>query len=76
MVTEVLMRQRCDQERLMTATEVARLLTISRRTVYRLVARGSLLAVRLGRVLRIKRSELDGLLANNLKKIREGNCGQ
>ena len=47
---------------LLTVPETARLLRISRNLAYELVARGELPAVRLGRVIRIPRSELDDWL--------------
>ena len=43
---------------LLTVPETARLLRIGRNTVYELVARGELPAVRLGRVIRIPRHRL------------------
>lgn len=43
---------------LLTVPETARLLRIGRNTVYELVARGELPAVRLGRVIRIPRRRL------------------
>ncbi len=51
-----------DDTLLLTVPETARLLRISRNLAYELVARGELPAVRLGRVIRIPRSELDDWL--------------
>ncbi len=51
-----------DAPMLLTVPETARLLRISRNLAYELVARGELPAVRLGRVIRIPRSELDDWL--------------
>ena len=51
-----------DGPMLLTVPETARLLRISRNLAYELVARGELPAVRLGRVIRIPRSELDDWL--------------
>lgn len=47
-----------DDTELLTVPETARLLRISRNLAYELVARGELPAVRLGRVIRIPRHEL------------------
>ena len=51
-----------DHPILLTVPETARLLRISRNLAYDLVARGELPAVRLGRVIRIPRGELDDWL--------------
>ena len=51
-----------DDTLLLTVPETAQLLRISRNLAYELVARGELPAVRLGRVIRIPRSELDDWL--------------
>jgi len=49
--------------------EVAHILDISRRSVYRLIARGELMAVRPGkRLLRIPRDELRDYLIEVIKK--------
>ena len=53
---------------LLTVPETARLLRISRNLAYELVARGELPAVRLGRVIRIPRSELDDWLERSVAK--------
>ena len=45
-------------EHLLTLTEVAQYLRISARTVSRLIASGTLPALRLGRVVRVRRSDL------------------
>ena len=57
-----------DGPMLLTVPETARLLRISRNLAYELVARGELPAVRLGRVIRIPRSELDDWLERSVAK--------
>jgi len=52
-----------DNSLLLTVTETARLLRISRNLAYELVARGELPSVRLGRVIRIPRFGLESWLA-------------
>ena len=52
-----------DSSLLLTVTETARLLRISRNLAYELVARGELPAVRLGRVIRVPRFALESWLA-------------
>ncbi len=48
-----------DDQLLLTVSETAKLLRISRNLAYELVARGELPAVRLGRVIRVPRDALD-----------------
>ncbi len=57
-----------DSPMLLTVPETARLLRISRNLAYELVARGELPAVRLGRVIRIPRRELDDWLEKSAAK--------
>lgn len=47
---------------LMTIEEAARLLGVSHLTVYRLIKRGRLRALRVGRDFRIRRSDMDRYL--------------
>ncbi|MDP2674253.1 MAG: helix-turn-helix domain-containing protein [Dehalococcoidia bacterium] len=52
-----------DSSLLLTVSEAARLLRISRNLAYELVARGELPAVRLGRVIRVPRHGLEQWIA-------------
>jgi len=49
-------------DRLLTAREVAGTLRVSTMTVYRLIRRGELPAVRVGRNYRVRASDLEGYL--------------
>ena len=51
------------EERLLTVAEVADVLRVSTMTVYRLIQRGELAALRVGRSYRIRASALDDYLA-------------
>lgn len=53
-------------ERLLTAQEVADLLRVSTMTVYRLIRRGDLPAVKVGRSYRVIQSELDRYLRSRV----------
>jgi len=53
---------RDDLPLLLRVGEAAKLLSLSRSTVYQLVAKGEIAVVRLGRATRIPRRELDRLL--------------
>jgi excisionase family DNA binding protein len=53
-------------ERLLTADEVADLLRVSTMTVYRLIRRGELPAVRVGRNYRVRSGDLDTYLAGQV----------
>lgn len=53
-------------DRLLTAVEVSDLLRVSTMTVYRLIRRGELPAVRVGRNYRVRASELDAYLAGQV----------
>ncbi|MCH7870466.1 MAG: helix-turn-helix domain-containing protein [Planctomycetes bacterium] len=53
-----------DRERLLTVREVAERLRVSVRTVWTLIARGSLRPTRIGRCVRIQPAELERLLAD------------
>ena len=46
-------------------------LDLCEETVYRLIARGELAAVRVGRRLRLPRSQLDSLLVGNGRRVDE-----
>ena len=52
-----------DSSLLLTVSEAARVLRISRNLAYELVARGELPAVRLGRVIRVPRHGLEQWIA-------------
>ena len=53
-------------DRLLSAVEVSDLLRVSTMTVYRLIRRGELPAVRVGRNYRVRASELDAYLAGQV----------
>lgn len=50
-------------DRLLTVREVADAMRVSHMTVYRLIRSGQLRAVRVGRVFRIRESEIDRYLS-------------
>ena len=50
----------------------AELLDLSRETVYRLVARGELKAVRVGSAIRLPRTQLDSLLSGGSEDEADG----
>lgn len=52
-----------EQQLMLTVTEVARLLRISRGTAYEAVRTGQLPSIRFGRVIRVPRHALECLLA-------------
>ncbi len=54
-----------DVARLLTASEVARMMRVSRMTVYRLIRGGSLRAVRVGRNYRVHEEDLTNYLASS-----------
>jgi excisionase family DNA binding protein len=54
------------QERLLTVKEVAGMLAIGRTTVYELIARGEIPAVKIGRARRIPSSAIDRFIADRL----------
>lgn len=51
---------------LLTAAEVAEQLRVSTMTIYRLIRRGELPAVRVGRNYRVRASDLDSYLASQV----------
>ena len=53
-------------DRLLTASEVADQLRVSTMTIYRLIRRGELPAVRVGRNYRVRASELERYLAGQI----------
>jgi excisionase family DNA binding protein len=53
-------------QRLLTAGEVAEQLRVSTMTVYRLIRRGELPAVRVGRNYRVRVEDLDGYLSEQV----------
>ena len=54
------------EERLLTASEVADQLRVSTMTIYRLIRRGELPAVRVGRNYRVRSSALESYLAGQV----------
>jgi len=58
--------------RLMTTAEAANVLRCSRRTVRRLVERGDLRALKVGRVLRIDERDLGQLISKNSTAAKTG----
>jgi excisionase family DNA binding protein len=48
-----------------TATEIAKLLKISKALAYRLIAQGELPAIRFGRTVRVRQEDLDSFILNN-----------
>jgi excisionase family DNA binding protein len=48
--------------RLLTVAEVANVMRVSRMTVYRLIRRGQLKAIRVGRNYRVREDDLNGYL--------------
>lgn len=55
-------------QRLLTTTEAARRLNVSRTTVYRLIHRGDVLAVKVGGQIRIDRDELNSYIYGTEEK--------
>jgi len=51
--------------------QMAMTLDLCQETVYRLIARGELEAVRIGRRLRLPRNQLDSLLVGNGERVEE-----
>jgi excisionase family DNA binding protein len=60
-------------ERLLTVIEVARSMRVSNMTVYRLIKAGDIDAIRVGRNLRIRSSEIDRFLDD--KSLSSGTGG-
>lgn len=63
-------------ERLLTAAEVADLLRVSTMTIYRLVRRGELPAVRVGRNYRVRESDLNHYLEGQVVDPGELDLGE
>ncbi len=57
------MSTRFTQGRLLTASEVADLLRVSRMTVYRLIKEGQIKALRVGRSYRLREDDVDEYLS-------------
>ena len=51
--------------------QFAETLDLCQETIYRLIARGELAAVRVGRRLRLPRNQLDSLLVGNGRRVEE-----
>lgn len=65
-----------EQRAFLTLEEVAEELSVNYQLIYRLVRAGSLPAVRLGRIYRVRRADLDAYLANQTVGGDGGfNCG-
>lgn len=58
-------------ETFLTVKEVARRLAVGRTTVYELIAKGDLVAIRIGRARRIPESALERWIAQQLDERRE-----
>jgi excisionase family DNA binding protein len=59
-----------------TDSDVASLLRVSKRTVYRLRKSGALRAIRMGRAVRIPAEEISRLLATKQEHKENANAGQ
>ena len=59
------------QDVLMTVKEVARYLHVVQLTVYRMIDRGDLPAVKVGRVWRIRRQDLEDYLKRSTSQPKE-----
>ena len=55
-------------ERMMRASEVAEILSVSKAYVYILISRGELPSLRLGRVRRVRYSDLDLFITQNISE--------
>jgi excisionase family DNA binding protein len=58
-------------DRLLTVGEVAGTMRVSNMTVYRLIKRGQLAAIRVGKNYRIRESDVDLYLSERLVRIEE-----
>ena len=58
----MVMREPFTEARLLTATEVADLMRVSRMTVYRMIKTGEMPAVRVGRSYRLRSEDVDTYL--------------
>ena len=59
---------------LLRATEVARILNISRAMAYQLMQRGEIRTVRIGAARRVRREDLQRYIQENLSPAAEGTC--
>ena len=55
-------------DELLTAEQVAKILKVSKMTVYRYIKAGKLVAIKAGRDFRIKQSDFDAFLEKNRNK--------
>jgi excisionase family DNA binding protein len=53
---------------LLKATDVARLLNISKALVYRLIADGQIIAVRFGKTVRVRLEDLEDFITKHITK--------
>ena len=60
-----------DQPMLLRAEEVAKLLSLGRSTIFQMLARGELPAVRVGRAVRIPRSALEEWIRQRTEGVDE-----
>jgi excisionase family DNA binding protein len=54
---------------ILTVPEVAKYLRVTSKTVYALVRRGELVGFRVGRVLRLRKADVDGFVQRAAKEI-------
>jgi excisionase family DNA binding protein len=59
------------QEKFMKANEVAEILNLSKAMVYRMIQRGELSSLHIGTAVRIRPSDLDAFIADNIKTSKE-----
>jgi len=57
-------------ESLMKCPEIAKVLSISRAYAYRLIMDGTIPAIRIGRSVRVRPSDLEAFVSNNVKGLR------
>lgn len=63
------MDARREEPLLLRVTEAARLLSVSRSTLYELLVAGELRSIKVGRVMLIPRSEVDAWVARKLQEV-------
>jgi excisionase family DNA binding protein len=63
-------------EKLLSIEEVAEILGLEYKTIYRLIRSGSLPAARVGRVYRVYRADLEAYLERQKQAVREEATGQ
>ncbi len=60
-------------DKLLTAIEVANILRISRSFAYQLIRRGTISSVRIGRSVRVRPTDIERYIAQNLSRSEERN---